>query len=282
MGLLECDTSYVASIENVRRIATGATSAPIWLKTINSTEELPLAEPWDEFSKDMVLGKIVPEAYLIRKLHHHGQAVWNPATMRPNVATISGMFGIPPEEAAQLTYAITKAGLENPDSLVCVDRAVQPYIDRVMKNYLRLKDDPVEWWITVDPGRQYTASLNPRMEDPQEWYGDYYCGGAGEGAGDTNDADATAAVGNACSLCLDPVVPGSPNTTVLGCGHVFHGFAETGCDGIYRWFISQRDAKSCPMCRAGVGVAGEAEGGHVWEPIPRPTVNVNWPAPNDE
>ena len=30
----------------------------------------------------------------------------------------------------------------------------------------------IPWWILIDPSRQYTVSLNPRMEDAAAWYGD--------------------------------------------------------------------------------------------------------------
>lgn len=29
-------------------------------------------------------------------------------------------------------------------------------------------------WITTNPGRQWTSSLNPVYEDPREWYGKHY------------------------------------------------------------------------------------------------------------
>jgi hypothetical protein len=29
---------------------------------------------------------------------------------------------------------------------------------------------PVAWFIIDDPSRQYTGSLNPRVEDPAAWY----------------------------------------------------------------------------------------------------------------
>jgi hypothetical protein len=31
-------------------------------------------------------------------------------------------------------------------------------------------DAPVEWFIVEDPSRQYTVSINPRVEDPTTWY----------------------------------------------------------------------------------------------------------------
>ena len=31
----------------------------------------------------------------------------------------------------------------------------------------------IPWWILIDPSRQYTVSLNPRIEDAAKWYGDY-------------------------------------------------------------------------------------------------------------
>lgn len=34
-------------------------------------------------------------------------------------------------------------------------------------------DKFVQWWIMVDPARQYNNSLNPRIENPQEWYGEH-------------------------------------------------------------------------------------------------------------
>lgn len=38
----------------------------------------------------------------------------------------------------------------------------------VNKNLIGIK------WITENPGRQWTASINPIIENPREWYGEYY------------------------------------------------------------------------------------------------------------
>lgn len=53
------------------------------------------------------------------------------------------------------------------------------YVDQMvekMKNNISLCSDKLTGikWITKNPGRQWTSSINPIIENPRDWYGKYY------------------------------------------------------------------------------------------------------------
>lgn len=68
------------------------------------------------------------------------------------------------------------------------------------------------------------------------------------GGFDSNDA-LSGATTVECSLCLEELTPGSRNTTVLKCGHVFHSASDCGCGGLLYWL---KKNSMCPMCRLAV------------------------------
>jgi hypothetical protein len=45
-----------------------------------------------------------------------------------------------------------------------------PYRARTIYRWMSQK---VNWWITQDPTRQWTASRSPCAEDPRTWYGEH-------------------------------------------------------------------------------------------------------------
>lgn len=131
----------------------------------------------------------------------------------------------------------------------------QKYEDCLMK--------PIEWWITQNPERQYTASINPCMEDPVTWYG--------QAAFDPKPKTPTTEMyvetllsilegrqlpaegklpvyDGLCPLCQDTLFRGAPNSVILGCGHIFHWSGnELGCSGLHSWV--KEENKTCPSCR---------------------------------
>jgi hypothetical protein len=118
---------------------------------------------------------------------------------------------------------------------------------------------PVDWWITTDPSRQYTASLNPRMENPAEWYGD--CATDEKYVIPTTNVAATGGVSAAlarlrmgtvfsddCMICKGPLTRGETNSIILGCGHMFHWGAHGGSCRGFRVWVAQNE--KCPVCRS--------------------------------
>lgn len=94
---------------------------------------------------------------------------------------------------------------------------LQPFIDARIQMYKTRKDEPIEWWIKVDPSRQYTVSLNPIIENSADWYGAYY--------------NASAPVkASPCIICKDLIIS-SRSTIRLSCGCRAHWDASTNCSG---------------------------------------------------
>jgi len=130
----------------------------------------------------------------------------------------------------------------------------------MMDKYDAAAATPVNWWITTDPSRQYTASLNPRMENPAEWYGDcatdekYVIQATdGSAAGSVTAALARLRMGTVfsddCAICTESLMRGETNSIILGCGHMFHWGAHGNiCRGLRVWVVKHTN---CPVCRSG-------------------------------
>jgi hypothetical protein len=185
---------------------------------------------------------------------------------------------------AKLTALQAKKGQKSPDRAKTseeVAKLLQPFRQRMTDRYDECRALPLDWWIISDPTRQHTSSLNPRMEDPAEWYGaerviaaaaDHRAPGSVDAietltaliakmrlngrhrreAAARKAAEKTAVVPNRCPVCLKDVQPGERGTLVLPCGHVLH-WNTTDCSGFLKWTGSTMmgDAK-CPVCRASV------------------------------
>lgn len=174
-------------------------------------------------------------------------------------------LGLTSDEVARFVQAVVTATAQHPHHRIKADRALQPFIDRLVTRYEEFAHRTIEWWITVDPGRQYTSSLNPRMENPEEWYGPGRVAAApGTVAPEVYLASLEAALedqaraapkgrvyDNECSLCLNSVGAGDVNSLVLPCGHLFHASFDrsTGCAGLIKWLGTHQD---CPNCRQNV------------------------------
>lgn len=120
----------------------------------------------------------------------------------------------------------------------------------------------IAWWIKEDPGRQYTASRNPRIENPQEWYGAAYV--AALPPLDLNGQIATLQAAlearqvvkqpgrvfadGTCPLCHGDLDPSGNNSVTLACGHAFHWSAvDDDCTGLITWV--ENGNGDCPVCR---------------------------------
>eukprot|EP00873_Tetraselmis_striata_P043722 jgi/Tetstr1/463986/TSEL_008791.t1 len=118
--------------------------------------------------------------------------------------------------------------------------------------YDRLRSEKFEMWVKTEPGRQWTASMNPAFEDPTEYYGEFYCESPANVAssGHTSD-DGIGPDDDVCMICHEVIRPGETNLMVLVCGHKMHMMPiRHKCLGGFNW-ISNHDDK-CPMCRRSV------------------------------
>jgi hypothetical protein len=62
-----------------------------------------------------------------------------------------------------------------PDQQAAVLAAAPTVIDQIRRcTSEALESMTAVGWITENPGRQWTASFNPIIEDPSEWYGKYH------------------------------------------------------------------------------------------------------------
>ena len=195
---------------------------------------------------------------------------------RLNCAMLRRVFGLDSAQITKLVEAVARAQGGRASRWVNVGPALAPFRAALLAKY---PEDPfpIEWWITVDPGRQYTASCNPRIEDPADWYGDAFDAAGAPAADDYVEAllghlelyrgDAAGAEGRVynsnCPLCHEPIARGATNSVILGCGHVYHwARSDTGCRGLFAWVA--QDHADCPTCRQDFGTvvvhaAGESE-----------------------
>jgi len=145
-----------------------------------------------------------------------------------------------------------------PNRRILPRKALEPFVGRLLAKYDEMSPNP-EWWFVTDPGRQYTSSNDPRMEDPATWYGDAYDPEkkiqTAEDYLESILATMEARQGTMsekpvfdgqCSLCHEAALRGDNNTTILPCGHIFHFSDTEACPGLRGWITEHDD---CPMCR---------------------------------
>jgi hypothetical protein len=180
---------------------------------------------------------------------------------RVSAANLRRIFGLTPAELTKLTEASLSVLAANPKSKLNLVNALAPFRDRILAKYDAAAARPIAWWIKVDPSRQYTASLNPRIENPAEWYGAAFAESAPASNTDivieslraqleARQASSSRVFDDgSCALCGEPIADGA-NVITLACGHRFHWMemGETWCGGIWRGI--EHDRHSCPTCCA--------------------------------
>lgn len=169
---------------------------------------------------------------------------------------------------------------------------LQPFIERAVAKFKKLAPDVrIDFWITEDPSRQHTASLNPAIVDFRDWYGDWW-GNAewrqkmgemkfvkpakpeeAKSAAEIPDPQLTEA--SQCALCLEYIIAGQNNTVTLPCGHSFHWTvtADEKCGGYSIWHdqkVLEEEAVTCPMCRGAAIVTKEEAEEEKWAPSINP------------
>jgi hypothetical protein len=176
---------------------------------------------------------------------------------RLDIMKLVDFMGMSPLEIGILTMTLASNANRN-ISLVPI---LQPIIDRIVARY-KARPPKVDWWITVDPSRQYTVSLNPTVTDLQDWYKDAYAAVVRPPSKEEFTDILKAIVGDRalsgniispsrreddCSLCLAPLT--DKNVIVTSCGHGFHAGKQDGCGGLIHWLETN---SGCPICRGNV------------------------------
>lgn len=166
------------------------------------------------------------------------------------------------EESSALKDATSAAPCLPPAGPSLQEQFAARFKGRLLDTYLRAMAEPIQWWVVEDPGRQYTASRDPRAETPASWYGAAFApGGTVAGAPPlqlsqraleyvcTLNADLARVYDNSCTLCQEDIVRGAPNTITLPCGHSFHFAQSAECAGLNAWLRSHAGDETCPNCR---------------------------------
>ena len=200
---------------------------------------------------------------------------------RVKLSTLRRFFGFSHEQVIKFMIAVAEASEGSQGARIVIDLlpALRPFCDALFERYDEVaakNGGKLEWVIVEDPSRQYTATLNPRIVDPQVWYGDAYLARVAA----PTDADivkalrgllgarggAAAGVYAGCAICFDErLTSGAPNSVTFRCGHVFHwSLDSTGCEGVRTWALGH---STCPTCRRPFAATAEPE-------APRPTRTV--------
>jgi hypothetical protein len=208
-----------------------------------------------------------------------------------NISVLVQLFGLTPAQIAAFSAAVGAALAQHPGGRPNVEACLAPFRDALARRYDAALARGIDWWITADPSRQYTASLDPRMEEPATWYGAAYATGptppssaderheslmAGWEGRLSGAEDSRPVYDGDCPLCRTPVVRGGANSVVLTCGHSFHWTttAEGDCTGLRSWAA---DHDTCPTCRTVFAVDSDEEEVHSQDTGSIPVV-VDWPA----
>jgi hypothetical protein len=209
---------------------------------------------------------------------------------RVKISTLHRFFGLSQEQVIKFMIAIAEAsdppqGPHRDRIVIDMLPALRPFCEAIFNRYDEVaakNGGRLEWVIAEDPSRQYTATLNPRIVDPQEWYGDAYLATA---AASTPrgvikalrgllevQVGVAAGVYAGCALCFDErLVSGAPNSVTFGCGHVFHwSLDSTGCEGVRTWAIGH---STCPTCRRSFTEAHEPAAQRPTRTVP---ITVAW------
>jgi hypothetical protein len=194
-------------------------------------------------------------------------------------------FGVPNEKIKEFAARVFEASVEVHASKINVLPAAKSLISAAIDNYNFIKAKGIDWWIVSDPSRQYTVSLNPLIENPEDWYGKEFtvdekwiC------PEESKDIEKIKLLimphpkpvtfNEDCPLCTNPISPGDRDTLLLPCGHIFHLIGvNSECVGMYNWILSNQ---TCPVCRKNFNVEdGYISNPHTHEPSTTTAYTIN-------
>jgi hypothetical protein len=144
-----------------------------------------------------------------------------------------------------------------------IDEFLEGKVQEVMKKFDSMPET-IDWWIMIDPSRQYTVSLNPIIEDARDWYGDYYREFAEPASSldlldsimaylkyvsEKSDAEQSKIFNTECPICTTHISKNELNVITLQCGHTYHwaAISDDGCQGFYKWINGSHF--ECMICR---------------------------------
>jgi len=84
----------------------------------------------------------------------------------PTARGLVNILGVPVDEAVALSAEMQRAQIRNPGRKIDWQTAVREYVTKMWEKYDAAVAAPrAQWWITQDPGRQWTASRHPTPTD---------------------------------------------------------------------------------------------------------------------
>lgn len=254
-------------LANSWRIARGIQSFVIRSATQRSSRGLETNEtaPFAGFDgAEPTFQDVLPRSDFVEIVYRLARSVNH--NNRVKLSTLHRFFGLSQEQVVKFVIAVAEAsdppqGPHRDRIVIDMLPALRPFCEAIFARYDEVaakNGGRLEWVLTEDPSRQYTATLNPRIVDPQVWYGDAYLASAAvstprgvikalRGLLEVRGG-AAAGVYAGCALCFDErLVSGALNSVTFGCGHVFHWSQDsTGCEGVRTWVIGH---STCPTCR---------------------------------
>jgi hypothetical protein len=215
--------------------------------------------PFAEFAtSELKFADILPRTLFEKLLNIATKAAVNRGGLVNSVA-LRRIFRLTDAEISRFTLAVDAALRRNPGRRLDMSPALARFRTALVAAYDATPAD-IGWWIVTDPSRQYTVSLNPRMETPDLWYGEACATDAAPPSADDfieallgtlearqGNSDGRPVFDGMCPLCCEPLARGVANSVILPCGHIFH-WSETadGCSGLHSWAVNHHN---CPSCR---------------------------------
>jgi len=119
-----------------------------------------------------------------------------------------------------------------------------PYVQAAQARFAEFdwKVPASHWWIEGNPQEQFTGSIEPLPETPEEFWGERVTKSTWVVE---NIARPAPLAFSDCPFCLDSFMPGD-SWVLLPCGHGGHAVSNEKCLGFDEW---RKDKKTCPMCR---------------------------------
>jgi len=247
----------VAEAANFLRVCTGSVGAAVFVRELDLARYITEPEP---NMKDLLTEERFLEI-LSQTLNSLQQASSNQI-----FSTLCTILGMTPANFGKFIQTWAATAVQNPGRPIDVGAALIPFVETIHKNYLTMRELPLNWWLS---GPRWA----PRPISAQEWYGSSFVEPAPAIAVDTllgllSQRTSTTVFSTECALCQQDVYAGANDTIVLECGHIFH-WSNTRCPGFTNW--SERNG-TCPVCRV---VFRKKE--MPAEVIPLP--NIEWPDP---